>query len=110
MGNKPVNGVCVLGARLGGHDVEETGMDDCASRRARLAEIERRLAGLQGQHDLAMSAFKFDEADALQRRIGALDDERRAIVPTLPRQVLPPAPDTGVVPIPVRPRRLRRRR
>ena len=47
---------------------------ELAAKRARLTEIDRELAGLRSQHDLAMSAFKFDEASALQGRIEALDD------------------------------------
>ncbi|MGC2412483.1 MAG: hypothetical protein WA459_07295, partial [Stellaceae bacterium] len=58
--------------------------DDLATKRARLADLDRELTGLQAQHDLAMSAFQFDEANALQRRIGALDYERRALVAALP--------------------------
>ena len=77
---------------------------------ARLAEIDRALAGLCSQHDLAMSAFKFDEANALQRRIAALEDERRAVVAALPEQVAPPKLPSCAVPVLARPRRMRRRR
>ena len=42
----------------------------------RLAAIEGDLAALQAQYELAMSAFKFDEADALQRQITVLEGER----------------------------------
>lgn len=85
-------------------------MDNPAPQRARLAEIDRELARLRSQHDLAMSAFKFDEANALQPRIDALEDERRAVAATLPEQALPPPPPWGVVPVLARPRRARRRR
>jgi hypothetical protein len=85
-------------------------VNDFAVHRARLASIDRKLAGLQGQHDLAMSAFKFDEATALQTRIAELEDERRAIAAALPEQILPPEPPSGVVPVLAGPRRLRRRR
>ena len=84
-------------------------MNDVAASRARLDDIDRELASLQGLHDLAMSAFKFDEANALQSRIAALEDERQAIAATLPEQILPPQPPSGVVPMLARPRRLRRR-
>jgi hypothetical protein len=82
---------------------------EIAPRRARLAEIDRELARLQGQHDLAMSAFQFDEANALLRRLAALEDERRNVVATLPPA---PAhePSPGGVPVLARPRRLPRRR
>jgi hypothetical protein len=85
-------------------------MDDTATTRARLVEIDRELTRLQAQHDLAMSAFKFDEANALQRRIEAFDDERRTLATGLPAPALAPEPPAGVVPTLARPRRLRRRR
>jgi len=85
-------------------------MDDSAAQRARLAEIERELAGLQGQHDLAMSAFQFDEANALQHRIEALEDERRSLAATLPVTSPGDKPGLGIVPVLARPRRARRRR
>jgi hypothetical protein len=70
-------------------------------RRARLADIERELARLQYRHDIAMSAFRFEEATALDR-------ERQTLAADLPR---PPAePETGVVPALARPRRPARRR
>ena len=68
------------------------------------------LAGLQAQHDLAMSAFQFDEASALQRRIGALDDERRPLAAALPEPTLPPEPITPGVRSRAPVRRGRRRR
>jgi len=83
---------------------------ELATKRLRLADIDRELAGLRSEHDLAMSAFKFDEANALQRRIEALEDERRAVAAALPPRSAVPDPDTGIVPVLARPRRLRRRR
>ena len=88
-------------------------MDDSrelAARRARLAAIERELARLRATHDLAMSAFKFDEASAVQRRIEPLDDERRSLAARLPAPMPAAGPDTGVVPVLARPRPARRRR
>jgi hypothetical protein len=82
---------------------------DLAARRVRLAEIERELARLQAHHDLAMSAFKFDEANALQRRIEALEDERRAVAAALPPAGAAAEPAPGVVPRLARPRHHRRR-
>jgi hypothetical protein len=73
------------------------------TRRPRLAEIERELVRLQAEHDVAMSAFKFDEANALQRLIAALDDERRS----LPARSPAVEPPTGIVPALTRPRRRR---
>ncbi len=81
-----------------------------AVERARLAAVDRELAGLRGQHDLAMSAFKFDEASALQRRIEALEDERRAVAAALPPVNATAEPPLGVVPAMVAPRRALRAR
>ncbi len=82
-------------------------MVDVAAQRARLANIERELAGLQAQHDRAMSVFKFDEASALQRLIAPLDDERRALKAALPPAPAAVEPPTRVVPVLARPRRRR---
>jgi hypothetical protein len=77
-------------------------MDGGAARRAHLAEIDRDLARLHHRHDIAMSAFRFEEASALGRAIAALDAERQALAAALP----PPASaPTGVVPRLARPRR-----
>jgi hypothetical protein len=57
-----------------------------------------------------MSAFKFDEANALQRRIAAREDERQALAATLPAASVTPAPPSGAVPTLARPRRPFRRR
>jgi hypothetical protein len=76
--------------------------------RARLTEIERDLARLQHRHDIAMSAFLFEEATVLGRTIAALDRERQALAADLPA---PPAePERGIVPALARPRRRRARR
>jgi hypothetical protein len=83
-------------------------VNDVAVSRARLADIDRELASLQGQHDLAMSAFKFDEANALQRRIVALEDERQTVVAALPPAEPAALSPSGIVPLLARPRRLRR--
>jgi hypothetical protein len=82
-------------------------MDDFAAQRARLAEIERELTRLQALHDVAMSAFKFDEASALQHRIAAREAERRAVVASLPPASAAGEPPTGIVPVLARPRRRR---
>ena len=70
-----------------------------------LVEIERELARLKAQHDLAMSAFKFDEASALQHRIAAREAEWRAVVASLPPALAAVEPPTGIVPVLARPRR-----
>jgi hypothetical protein len=83
------------------------------TQRHRLAAVEGELAALQAQYELAMSAFKFDEADALQRRISVLEGEQRVLAAELPAPPPDPEPPTGVVLILRRPRRpahLRRRR
>ena len=80
------------------------------TKRARLAAVERELAELGARHDLAMSAFKFDEARTVQQRIAVLERERDLLVEAL----LALAQPLPVVPPPVRVRsrrvRLRRRR
>ena len=78
--------------------------------RARLAEIERELVRLQYRHDIAMSAFLFEEATALGREIAKLDKERRALAALLPASESKPEAATGVVPQLLSPRRGRRRR
>ena len=86
-------------------------MDEVAARRERLSDVERELVRLEAQYELAMSAFKFDEANALQRRIAALDGERRSLAARLPAFPAPAEPPTGLVPEIGRPRgALRRRR
>jgi hypothetical protein len=83
------------------------------TQRDRLAAVEGELAALQAQYELAMSAFKFDEADALQRLISALEGERRVLAAELPAPAPDLEPPAGVVPVlrrPRRPGRLRRRR
>ena len=82
--------------------------DETFTERARLSEIEGELASLQSQHDLAMSAFKFDEANTLQRRIAACEAERQALAATLPAPPAGPEPLSGIVPALARPDRRRR--
>jgi len=84
-------------------------VDEIAAGRERLADVERELARLQPQYELAMSAFKFDEANALQRQIAALDGEWRSLAGSLPPLPAPAEPPTGVVPVLDRPRRRLRR-
>ena len=54
-------------------------MDALAAKRARLVEVERELARLRYRHDIAMSAFRFEEATALGPTIAALEKERQAL-------------------------------
>ena len=75
--------------------------------RARLAEIERELARLRYRHDIAMSAFRFEEAAALGPAIAAFERERQALETALPAAA---EPATGIVPVLTRPRRLRSRK
>jgi hypothetical protein len=77
-------------------------------KRTRLVAVERELAKLGSQHDLAMSAFKFDEAREVQQRITLLERERADLAAALPAA----APSTAAAPVPVgiRPRRPVRRR
>ena len=75
-------------------------------KRARLAALERELSGLGSRHDLAMSAFKFDEAREVQQQIALLERECAELSATLPTVAPPPA----AAPVPVMIRRRRRRR
>jgi hypothetical protein len=83
-------------------------MAELNAKRARLAAVERELAGLAARHDLAMSAFKFDEAREVQQRIAPLERERDLLAAALPAlaQPLPAVPP----PVRVRRRRLTQRR
>lgn len=72
-----------------------------AEQRQRLGEIERELARLRYRHDIAMSAFRFEEATALGPAIAALETERQALAAGLPTG---PEPPTGIVPTLLRPR------
>ena len=85
-------------------------MDEIAAGRERLGDVERELARLEAQYELAMSAFKFDEANGLQRRIAALDGERRSLAAGLPPLPAPTEPPTGLVPVIGGPGRALRRR
>ncbi len=71
--------------------------------RARLAAVDRELVGLQYRHDIAMSAFLFEEATMLGRAIAALDQERQALAADLPAPA--PEPEAGMAPVLARPRR-----
>jgi hypothetical protein len=85
-------------------------MEPSAAGRARLAEIERELARLRYRHDIAMSAFKFEEATALGPAIAALEREQQSLIATAPAASDDEAP-SGVVPVLARPaRRAARRR
>jgi hypothetical protein len=74
-----------------------------AVRRARLAAIDRDLARLRYRHDVAMSAFRFEEATALGPAIAALEKERERLAAALPEA----EPPTGIAPVLARPRRRR---
>jgi len=72
-------------------------------KRARLAAIERELSGLGARHDLAMSAFRFDEAREVQQRNTILQRERAELVKALPAAT--PPPPAAPVPVMIRPQR-----
>ena len=78
------------------------------AKRARLAAVERELAELGARHDLAMSAFKFDEAREVQQRIAVLERERAELIDALPAPA--PPPPAAPAPAMVRHRRVARRR
>jgi hypothetical protein len=73
-------------------------MAPMAEQRGRLAIMDGELAVLQARYELAMSAFKFDEASALQQKIATLEAERRVLAETLPSPTIAPEPPTGIVP------------
>jgi hypothetical protein len=76
------------------------------AKRTRLAAVDRELSQLGTRHDIAMSAFRFDEARDLQRRIAVLERERAELKAVLPAAA-PPSPET---PVPVRVGSRKRRR
>jgi hypothetical protein len=78
-------------------------MAELEEKRARLAAVERELVELGNRHDLAMAAFKFDEAREVQQRIAMLERERGELVEALPPGAKPPL-------VPPRPERVRGRR
>jgi hypothetical protein len=83
-------------------------MAELEEKRARLAAVECELVELGNRHELAMSAFKFDEARKVQQRIAMLERERGELVEALPPGAkLPLAPPREER---VRGRRLGRRR
>jgi hypothetical protein len=84
-------------------------VNEVASLRGRLAEVERELARLRYRHDIAMSAFRFEDATALGPAIAALEQERQALASALPVEPVPKA-SSGVIPQLSQPRRSRRRR
>jgi hypothetical protein len=59
------------------------------AKRTRLAAIERELSQLGTRHDIAMSAFRFDEALDLQRRIAVIERERAELKAVLPAAATP---------------------
>jgi len=68
------------------------------AKRRRLAAIEHELSQVGARHDVAMSAFRFDEARELQRRITILERERVEIEAVLPAAAAP----SSAAPVPVR--------
>ena len=80
---------------------------ELTERRARLAALDEQLAQLRYRHDIAMSAFLFEEATALGRAMAALEKERQALAAALPPGTKLPA-ETGIVPVLQQPRRRRR--
>ena len=84
-----------------------TSADDLATRQARLAAVNAKVARLRLRFDQAMSAYRWEEAREVGQRIGVLEREQEGLAAALP----PPEPEpTGVVPRLARPRRLSRRR
>ncbi len=84
-------------------------MQDAAAR-SRLLDLDRALARLRERHEIAMSAFRFDEARWVSREIVAAETAREQLAARLP-------PEAPTLPQPARPtldrvpfgRRIRRR-
>ena len=74
-------------------------MNRPTTQRDRLAAVEGELAALQAQYELAMSAFKFDEANGLQRRIAVLERERRVLAQAMPASAIIRESPIGFVPV-----------
>lgn len=55
-----------------------------AEARVRLAAVEAELTRLRYRHDIAFSAFRFEEATALGPAINALEREREALAAAIP--------------------------
>ena len=85
-------------------------MAELEAKRARLAAVDCELAGLGVRHDLAISAFKFDEAHEVQQRIAALERERGELIDALPPLAEPPPAPAMVRQDKLLQRRLRARR
>ena len=83
-------------------------MAELEAKRARLAAVEHELTGLGDRHDLAMSAFKFDEAREVQNQIAVLERERGELIDALPTPAEPPS--AAPLPVMVRRRRVARQR
>ena len=81
---------------------------DLEARRTRLSLVERELSQLGTRHDLAMSAFRFDEARDLQQQITLLELERAELIAVLPAPAAPPP--TAPARVAVGPSRRRRAR
>ncbi|MGH7095404.1 MAG: hypothetical protein ACREFB_17965 [Stellaceae bacterium] len=71
-------------------------VSDNDTRRVRLAALDTEIARLRYRHDIAMSAFRFEEATAFGAPIAALERERTtlaaALPPAEPSRPTPPAP------------------
>jgi hypothetical protein len=64
---------------------------DLAAARARLADLDAEIARLRYRHDIAISAFRFEEATALGPAIAALETERHALAEAVPPTPAPTA-------------------
>jgi hypothetical protein len=74
--------------------------------RARLAELDRELERLRKQHDLAMSAFRFEDTLPVHERIVAIEAKRRALLERAPSAATaPPPPESTIIPGPASPAR-----
>jgi hypothetical protein len=77
------------------------------TKRARLSLVERELSQLGMRHDLAMSAFRFDEARNLQQQITLLEHERTELIAEVPAPA--PQPPAGPVAVGIGSNQRRRR-
>jgi hypothetical protein len=70
-----------------------------AKARTRLAAVEAELAKLRYRHDIAFSAFRFEEATALGPAIKALEREQASLAASIPPES-PKAPAPTEIEVP----------
>jgi hypothetical protein len=82
---------------------------EAAMKATSMAKLDAELRRLAAQYEMAMSAFRFDEARAVQKAIADVRAAREENAATLPANPTTPPDEQGAAPTLLRPRRLRRR-